>query len=129
MKHTLLIVEDEPTIQLILEFVLQDDYQIILKNDGLEAMEWLEAGNPVDMVIADVNMPYLSGYEMLEAIRSSSFFRDLPILILSGLESSEERIKCFDLGADDFVVKPFNPDEVKARIKSILRRSGKNVTA
>ncbi|RIJ42527.1 response regulator transcription factor [Pontibacter oryzae] len=129
MKHTLLIVEDEPTIQLILEFVLQDDYHVVLKNDGLEAMEWLEAGNTVDMVIADVNMPYLSGYEMLEAIRSSSFFRDLPILMLSGLESSEDRIKCFNLGADDFVVKPFNPDEVKARIKSILRRSGKSVMA
>ena len=83
----------------------------------------MEAGNHVDLVIVDLNMPNLNGKEFLKVVRDSSFFSDLPIIILSGTDESKERIECFNLGVDDFMIKPFNPMEVHAKVKAILRRT------
>lgn len=85
-------------------------------------MYWLEAGNDADFIIADLNMPNLNGKEFIKVIRSTNLFSEVPITILSGTDESKERIECLNLGADDFMMKPFNPMEVHAKIKAILRR-------
>jgi len=72
-----------------------------------------------------LNTPKLSGLDLIGQVKISDFFSSVPIIILSGEESSEKRIKCLDSGADDFIVKPFNPAELEARIRVILRRVGK----
>ncbi len=77
------------------------------------------------MVVADIQMPNLNGQEFLEQIRASGFYKHIPIIVLSGIESSQERIKLLKMGADDFIVKPFNPEELSIRIENIISRTSK----
>jgi DNA-binding response OmpR family regulator len=122
MKKKILALEDAPSIQKILEMVLNKDFEIITKNDGQEGLEWLQEGNNPDLIISDVNMPNVSGEEFLKQIKVSAFFKDIPVIMLSGIENSAERIKMLKLGADDYIVKPFNPEELKLKIEILLSR-------
>ncbi len=92
------------------------------KNDGLEGIKWMEEGNMPDLIVADIQMPNLDGYEFIKNIRSSGFFKDVPLIMLSGIESSQEKVKCLKLGANDYMVKPFNPEELSVRIELLLAR-------
>jgi len=122
-KQTLLIIDDEPSICKILEHFLKKDFNVVIKDDGSEGMLWLEQGNETDLIIADLNMPNLSGKEFLRVAKASNLYSDIPVIILSGSDESSERVQCLNLGADDFMLKPFNPLEVQAKINAILRRS------
>ncbi|GGI23587.1 response regulator transcription factor [Pedobacter mendelii] len=121
----ILIVEDDVFMQAILEEILSSTYTIEMRSNGMDALSFLQNGNIPDLVIADLNTPKLSGLELIEQVKVSDFFNSIPIIILSGEESSDKRIKCLDAGADDFIVKPFNPAELEARIRVVLRRMGK----
>jgi len=121
----ILIVEDDVFMQAILEEILSTSYLIEIRSNGMDALAYMQNGNIPDLVIADLNTPKLSGLELIQQVKVSDFFNSVPILILSGEESSDKRIKCLDAGADDFVVKPFNPAELEARIRVVLRRMGK----
>lgn len=119
------VVEDDPTIQLIVKRSLEKRFEVQAYTNGLDALAFLHEGNNVDIIIADLNTPEMGGLELIEQLKSSGFFSGIPVLVLSGEESTESRIKCLDSGADDYVVKPFNPRELEARINAILRRTGK----
>ena len=121
-RTKLLIMDDQSGTRKVLQHFLNKEFEVTLKNDGMEGMNWLELGNDPDIIIADLNMPYLSGKEFTKVIRASNLHRDVPIIILSGTDESKERIECLNLGADDFMLKPFNPMEIQAKIKAILRR-------
>ncbi|MGZ3757564.1 MAG: response regulator transcription factor [Mucilaginibacter sp.] len=121
----ILVVEDDLYMQVILKEFLGADYQIEICNNGMDALSFMQNGEVPDLVISDLNTPKLSGLEFVHQIKISDFFSMVPIIILSGEESSEKRIQCLDSGADDFIVKPFNPAELAARIRVILRRVGK----
>ena len=119
-KKKILVIDDEKSIRFIIENTLKHEFDVISLPNGREALDYLEAGNFPDLIICDLIMPELSGFEFLEKIKSSGFFDDIPIMILSGREWSKDKIRCFELGAEDYVVKPFNPSEVIARIKRRL---------
>jgi DNA-binding response OmpR family regulator len=121
----ILVVEDDVYMQAILNEYFNTDYGIEIRSNGIDALSFLQEGNIPDLVISDLNVPKLNGLQLIEQIKASDFFNSIPIMILSGEDSSEMRIKCLDAGADDYVVKPFNPRELEARIKVILRRMGK----
>jgi DNA-binding response OmpR family regulator len=125
-KIHILLVEDDEFMQAILEEILQPKYRIDIRPDGMTALTFLQNGNIPDLIISDLNTPNMSGLELIEQLKTSDFFSSLPIMILSGEESSDKRIKCLEAGADDFMVKPFNPAELEARIKMVLRRAGKS---
>ncbi|RYZ91600.1 MAG: response regulator [Sphingobacteriaceae bacterium] len=118
----ILIVEDDPYMQIILKEFLSLTYEIEICSSGMEAISFLQNGNIPDLILSDYNIPQLTGLELIDQVKSSDFFSSIPIIILSGEESSEKRIKCLDMGADDFIVKPFNPAELAARIRVVLRR-------
>ncbi|HYG15774.1 MAG TPA: response regulator [Bacteroidia bacterium] len=122
MAKTLLAVDDEKSILMIINFVFGKKYEVVQKINAKEALEWMQQGNIPDVIIADMNMPELSGLEFIQQIRSSGFFRDIPLVMLSGNESTADKIKCLKAGADDYMVKPFNPEELEARIENIFRR-------
>ena len=122
MKRTVLIIDDEQSIRMLLENFLGKEFDVITKNDGLEGIKFLEDGNLPDIIVADIQMPNMDGYEFLENAKASGFFNHIPIIMLSGNESSKERIKSLRMGADDYMVKPFNPEELYLRIKNILAR-------
>jgi len=111
MKHTILIIYDEKSIRLLLVNFLSKSYEVESKSDGIDALEWLE-GNLPDLIICDLQMPNMDGYLFLEKVRQRGFTKHTPIIMLSGVESSKERIKCYRLGAQDFLAKPFNPEEL-----------------
>jgi DNA-binding response OmpR family regulator len=118
----ILIVEDDLYMQAILKEFLSATYEIAISQDGMEALAFMQSGNVPDLIISDLNTPKLNGLELITQVKVSDFFRSIPIIILSGEDSSEKRIKCLDSGADDFIVKPFNPAELEARIRVVLRR-------
>ncbi len=120
-----LVVEDDPTIQLIVRRSLEKRFSVFTYTDGIDALSFLHEGNLPDIIIADLNTPVMGGLELIEQLKASGYFSAIPVLVLSGEESTESRIKCLDSGADDYVVKPFNPRELEARINAILRRTGK----
>jgi DNA-binding response OmpR family regulator len=121
----ILIIEDDSYMQLILKKFLSKTYEIQSCTTALDALSFLQNGNIPDLVISDLNTPNLSGLDFIAQVQSSDFFKAIPVIILSGEDSSEMRIKCLDTGADDFIVKPFNPAELEARVRAILRRIGK----
>jgi len=116
-KKKILVIDDETNIRFVIENTLNEEFDIHALSNGREGLNYLEAGNFPDFIICDLVMPELNGFEFLERIKASGFFNDIPVMILSGREWSEDKIRCFELGADDYVVKPFNPSEVIARIK------------
>ncbi|KQR70385.1 response regulator transcription factor [Pedobacter sp. Leaf176] len=124
-KIKVLIVEDDVFMQAILEEILSSTYDIDIRSNGMDALSFLQNGNIPDLIIADLNTPKLNGLQLVEQVKVSDFFNSVPIIILSGEESSDKRIQCLDAGADDFIVKPFNPAELEARIRVVLRRMGK----
>jgi DNA-binding response OmpR family regulator len=122
MKKTLIAVDDEPSILKVLDFYFGKTYNVVSKQNGKDALEWMQQGVVPDIIIADVNMPDVGGIEFIMQIRSSGFFRDVPLIMLSGNEKSEDKIKSLKAGADDYMTKPFNPEELEARIDNIFRR-------
>ena len=121
----ILVVEDDAYKQAILQEYLSADYETRVSADGIDALSFLQNGNIPDLIIADLNTPKLGGLELIKQLKVSDFFSAVPVIILSGEESSEKRIKCLNAGAEDFIVKPFNPAELEARIKVVLSRSSK----
>lgn len=119
MKKKILVVDDEQSIRLLLENFLSQDYEVFCKSDGIEALEWLE-GNLPDLIICDIQMPNMDGYECLAKIRQRGYTKHTPIIMLSATSESKERIKCYRLGAQDYLTKPFNPEELEELIKKNL---------
>jgi DNA-binding response OmpR family regulator len=120
MKKTLLVVDDEPSIRLILEHYFTSDFDVVLKSNGLEAIQWLEKGNNADAIIADYAMPVMDGLDFIKRLRANNLHHSTPLLMLSGKDETSNKIKCLKQGADDYVVKPFNPEELDLRVRKLL---------
>lgn len=90
-------------------------------------MNALQTGTMPDIIITDYNTPQLNGLDFLKQLKSSGFFSSIPVIMLSGEEGSDIRVKCLSAGADDYIVKPFNPQELEIRINIVLKRTGKIV--
>jgi DNA-binding response OmpR family regulator len=125
-KRTILALDDELSILKILDFYFGKNYNVVSKSNGKVALEWMQQGQLPDIIIADMNMPDMNGLEFTAQIRASGFFKDIPLIMLSGNEGTADKIKCLKAGADDYLVKPFNPEELEARIENILRRIKNN---
>lgn len=115
----ILIADDDPSIAALIQITLKDPrYELIAVNNGLEALTAFEQ-QPVDVVILDVMMPYVDGFEACQRIREKS---DVPIVILTSRDGTDDIVHGFELGADDYITKPFKTAELMARVESILRR-------
>jgi DNA-binding response OmpR family regulator len=122
MKQTILIVDDEPTIGFILKHYFSKNYNVIVKSNGQEAMTLLQEGHQTDCIITDIKMPQMNGLEFITQLRASTFFKDIPLMVLTGKDDTSHKIKCLKQGADDYMVKPFNPEELEIRIENMLKR-------
>ncbi len=120
MKKQLLIIDDDIGIRSLLEFYLKKYYEVTVKSNGLEALLWLETGNIPDIIIVDINMPELGGYEFVRLIRGSGFFRDIPLMVLSGLTDDKVKMRCFAEGANLYMTKPFNPDMLLINLRTLI---------
>ncbi len=120
-KRQLLIIDDKIAIAKIISVYLSAEYDITYFNTPVKAIEWLYNGNRPDLIILDIRMPEMNGDEFLSYIKNNGLYKDIPVVVLSGEESSDIRIKMLEVGADDFILKPFNPMELKIRIRKVLR--------
>ncbi len=119
-NNVILLVDDEPNIiQLASLYLEQENFQTISASDGLSALDMAEKNNPA-LIVLDLMLPALDGWEVCKRIRAHS---DVPILMLTARDDDIDKIVGLELGADDYMTKPFNPRELVARVKAILRRS------
>jgi len=116
MKKKILVVDDEMSICLLLENFLSQDYEIITVNNSEAALIWME-GNLPDLIISDIQMANMDGFEFLTKVRQRGFTKHTPFIMLSARAESKERIKCYRLGAQDYLTKPFNPEELEELVK------------
>jgi two-component system KDP operon response regulator KdpE len=120
MKKRILVVDDEPRMRRFVHMNLDlEGYEVIEADNGLEALEKVRDDTP-DLVVLDVMMPDLDGFETLAHIRAVSV---VPVIMLTVKGDEEDRIRGLDLGADDYVTKPFSPRELSSRIRAVLRRT------
>ena len=120
MSTSILVVDDEPRYLRLLEANLHTEgYQIITAQNGKEAVEMFSA-NPVDLILLDVLMPEMDGFTVCQRIRQYS---NVPIIILTSKGEEQDRVRGLDVGADDYLVKPFSVMELLARVRAVLRRA------
>jgi DNA-binding response OmpR family regulator len=123
MKKKILAIDDEKSIRFIIENTFNKEFEVTTLSNGMDALYYIQSGNLPDVIICDVEMPVMNGFEFVKRIRESGFFDEIPLIMLSGKEESADKIKCFEMGADDYVVKPFNPKELIVRIKRRIETS------
>jgi DNA-binding response OmpR family regulator len=121
MAAHVLVVDDEQTVRSVVsDYLRRDGIRVTEVDNGRRALEAVANDRP-DVVVLDVMLPEVNGFEVLAEIRSN---QDLPVIMLTARTSETDRVAGLDLGADDYVVKPFSPRELAARVRSVLRRSG-----
>ncbi|MBN2678214.1 MAG: response regulator transcription factor [Anaerolineaceae bacterium] len=121
MESLILIVDDEPQISAVISaYLTNSGYRTITAQDGKTALELFEEKHPA-LVLLDLNLPGKDGLEVCQTIRQDS---DTPIIMLTARSEETDKLVGLELGADDYIVKPFSPREVVARVKTVLRRSG-----
>jgi two-component system, OmpR family, alkaline phosphatase synthesis response regulator PhoP len=122
MNKTILVVDDEKRlVSLVSDYLQQTGYRVVTAYDGKEALNVARREKP-DLIILDVMMPEMDGYEFMQAHRKES---NTPIILLTARVEDDEKVVGLELGADDYVTKPFRPRELVARVRSVLRRSGR----
>lgn len=120
MKKKVLIVDDKQTIAKIIQVYISDMFDCIYFDDPIKSIAWLQEGNMPDLIVSDINMPNMSGVEFLEYIKKNDLYKSIPFVILSGEDSTSQKIELLEKGADDYISKPFNPMELKVRLKKIV---------
>ncbi|HEY55971.1 MAG TPA: response regulator transcription factor [Dehalococcoidia bacterium] len=117
-KRVLVIDDDVKTTELVKLYLRRDGYKVVTAYDGLQAVDVARETHP-DLVVLDLMLPGLDGFEVFRALRAES---DVPIIMLTAKTTEQDRLNGLDLGADDYVTKPFSPRELAARVRAVLRR-------
>lgn len=119
-KQTILIVDDHPEIRYHLRQILEDDYHVIEAAHGVEAMDIVKM-NEVNLIVSDLMMPWMDGFELLEALNANEEYRKIPVLVVSARISEEDQEKVLNQGVNDYIKKPFNKRELILRINNLLQ--------
>ena len=127
-KPTILVVEDNSSLQNYLKLILQDQYQVIIANNGQEALELLTSDFSIDkpsiqLIISDIMMPIMNGYELLKQLKSNDLWRLIPVVMLTARADKSDKLEALRIGVDDYLLKPFDEDELLVRIENLLNNS------
>ncbi|MCG0274708.1 MAG: response regulator transcription factor [Thermosediminibacteraceae bacterium] len=121
----ILVVDDEPNIVELVKFNLENaGFKVITASDGQKAMELVQRENP-DLIILDIMLPGIDGMEVCRSLRLKKATKDIPIILLTAKTGEIDKVLGLEMGADDYITKPFSPRELVARVKAVLRRTGK----
>lgn len=119
--YTLLIIEDDETIRMALKRLFEGDgYAVKTAADGTQLSDVLD-GNPIDLIILDIGLPWINGYELAEMMREHKDLKDIPLVFVSGRTSDEDIKRGFAAGADDYVKKPFDLERMKRTVATLIR--------
>ncbi|HPJ89355.1 MAG TPA: diguanylate cyclase [Thermotogota bacterium] len=119
--HKILIVDDEKPNRKILSALLEDDFEIILAKDGKQVFERLRDNKDIDLIILDIMLPDMDGYDILKHIKNNEHLKEIPVIVISVLDSLENEEKGLKLGAVDYITKPFHPGIVQLRVKNHIK--------
>jgi len=117
----IMIVDDKREMRSLLSAFLSKRYEIKTAENGLIALSLLQNGFEPDVIVSDLNMPEVDGLALVSQLKKSGAFSHIPIIILSSIDKSSKRIELMKEGANDFLIKPFNPEELEIRIENLLR--------
>src|SRR6201997_1796818 len=120
VKKTVLLVDDAPANIQVVNSILKDIYKIRIATNGAKALELAKADPPPDLVLLDVMMPEMDGYEVCTRLKADPITREIPVIFLTGQTEVEDETRGFDVGAVDYIHKPFSPAVVKARVQTHL---------
>ena len=127
-KERILIIDDDPDIRDVLDLSLSENYTIFEACNGKEGLEMVKSKNP-DLIITDYNMPVMNGPEFCRQLRHDILLRHLPVIMLTGKGETKDMVTGIESGADDYLIKPFEPDTLLARIRMILKRTTRSLDA
>ena len=121
MTRKILVVDDTRNVQLMLsDFLMSQNYQVLTASDGQEALQVVHESHP-DLILLDIMMPNMDGYQFITQLRKES---NLPVIMITARQLEADIVRGFDLGADDYITKPFRMRELLVRIRAVMRRSG-----
>ena len=121
-QATVLIVEDDDQIAYLLQFIVErEGFRVLLARDGRTAQKLIDEIAPPALSMLDVMLPYIDGLQLIAQIRAKPAWRHSPILVLTAKSEEAEIVRALDAGANDYLVKPFQPNELKARIRRLVR--------
>jgi len=126
MKKLLLIVDDDLSILKLLNFILSKDYDIVVKTNGFDALDWLENGNIPTLIISDLAMPTFDGQAFVKNVKISGFYKDIPVVLLSAAHDLDNQVSQMPFKVDAYLQKPFNPTVLKSEISKILQYNDHN---
>lgn len=125
MKKRILIIDDNNEFRKLLKIILQENYTIETAENGLRAFSILQSGYLPDLVLCDLMMPEVDGKTFLNQLKVSGAFCKIPVILLSSIDKSATRVDLLKAGAIDYIIKPFNPEELKVRISNALLLTAK----
>lgn len=120
-KHIILSVDDEPYTQGLVEYALEEEFQLNFATSGQEALDKLKELTP-ELILLDVRMPGMDGYETCRQIKADSDTAEVPVIFVSGMDSLEERLAGYDAGCDDYIIKPFEPKELRNKVRLNIQK-------
>lgn len=115
-----MLVDDKVTIAKVIAVYLGKEFEVEYYENPITAIDSMNKGNAPDLIITDIMMPQMRGDEFLRYIKQNELLKEIPVIILSGEDSSSDRIRLLEEGANDYIVKPFNPLELQIRVKKLL---------
>lgn len=119
---TILVVEDDELIAPLLSFIIErEGYHVLLAQDGRAATQLIQEGAPAALALLDMMLPYADGLQLVKLIRTTPGWQEVPIVMVSSRSQEKDIVLALDAGANDYIVKPFQPLELSARLKRILR--------
>jgi len=127
-KERILIIDDDPDIRDVLDLSLSEYYTVSAASNGKEGLEMVKTKNP-ELIITDYNMPVMNGLEFCRQLRRDILLRHLPVIMLTGKSETKDMVTGIESGADDYLVKPFEPETLLARIRMILKRTTRSLDA
>lgn len=121
MKKQILAIDDSKAIRFLLQTVLGKEYTVVTVPDGYSAMYYLSHRAQPDLIIADPQLPDMENWELIQQLSSSCLYGDIPVLVLSGLDSKETELKCLEHGVEKYFMKPFNPVDLMKTISEMVK--------
>jgi len=125
MKPKILLVDDKNEFRTLLKVMLENEYEIQTAFNGANALEVLQTDFEPDLIVTDLMMPDVDGKSFVIQLKASGLHKHIPVIVLSSIDKSMERVELLKLGAEDYLIKPFNPSELKVRIENVLARVAK----
>ncbi len=126
-KISTLIVEDDPEIAFLLKYLFEREmWNVTLLEDGHQAFEYIGSNSPPDLILLDIMLPYQDGYQIISKIRENKEWQETPIVMLTAKSQEQDIVRALELGANDYITKPFQPIELLARIKRLTLKNANN---